>query len=724
MSAKKSFVMCACVLAGVLFVAVSAWADPVAWVGDPARSGSGDWHDAAMWNPQRIPADGDDAVFADVGVARTVTLTNATSALHSLAVGAKTTLVASNWTTKVSADNVMIGNGAVVTCAGPFSTEQMSNRVWIVCADLAVAAGGVIHTDKRGYAAFCGPGLAGKTSLGDYRGGAHGGRAPAYSGGEQTPYGSLTEPTAPGTGGTGQKSGSPGPTASAGGGAIRIDATGGVQVDGRISAEGAPVSAWYACAGSGGSVWITCRTIIGSGTVSASAVDYPPSSGQNGQFQGGSGGRIAVHYDSTAQHAYDDSGCTVRFAAMGSVGHYAGDFDVVAGEGYLAHSGTRPQAVADVGTLYFTDNRFLTNAAYRAAGWRFAGQWHSAVGAEERIAVPGSVLLDGVLDLPGQALQLGIAGSLTVTGGHGRAAGLILSNATASIAGDCTLRGGTLRLQGGVFSVGGDFRMAAYGQSPINASQLRIWSLATNGVDRLWGAQVTVGGTWTMESNTVAYVHAHASNGAVPHFTAGSFVCERGATLDAYQKGYGATYGIGYPASQYVGASHGGRGGAKSSSYAQYIKPPYGSMEMPVAPGSGSAANNLTNPGGGAIIVQADRAMMFNGRAIVQGNADNRDWYAASAAGSVYLMARRFTSATGEIGAQGGRSEKGHSFGAGGGGHVAIWAGTFDILDANGTTNIAVNVSGGTQLGSQIPAEAGTIYWGRFPPVGTSIFIR
>lgn len=724
MPPKNGFVTCAYALASG-FVALSSLADPVAWVGDPARSGSGDWHDAAMWNPQRVPEDGDDAVFADVGVARTVTLTNATSALHSLTVGAKTTLVASNWTTKVSADNVTIGNGAVVTCAGPFTTEQMSNRVWIVCADLAVAAGGVIHTDKRGYAAFYGPGLAGKTPLTSYRGGAHGGRAPAYSGGEQTPYGSLTEPTAPGTGGTGQKSGSPGADASAGGGAIRIDATGEVRVDGRISADGAPVSAWYACAGSGGSVWITCRTISGSGAVSASAVDHPVTGTQNEQFQGGSGGRIAVHYDSTAQHACDDSGCTVRFAAAGSVGRYAGDFDVVAGEGYLAHSGTRPQGVADVGTLYFTDNRFLTNAAYCAAGWRFAGQWHSAAGAEERIAVPGSVLLDGTLALPGHALQLGIAGSLTVTGGHGRAAGLILSNATASIAGDCTLRGGTLRLQGGEFSVGGDFRMTAHGQStPVKASQLRVWAMATNGVDQPWGARVTVGRAWTMESNTVAYAHAHASNGSVPRFTAESFVCERGATLDAYRKGYGATRGSGCPASQYAGASHGGRGGATSSSYAKYVKAPCGSAEMPLAPGSGSAANNLTNPGGGAIIVQASRAMTFNGRANAQGNADDRNWHTASAGGSVCLTAQKFKSATGEICAQGGRAETGHSFGAGGGGRVAIWAAAFDILDANGNTNIAINVSGGTQSGSQIPAGAGTVFWGLFPPVGTSIFIK
>ena len=682
-------------------------------------TGGGDgksWADPANWSPTGVPGGQDDVI---VGAGASPVLAEATPVFDSVSIGG--TLTFTNWMTRLNAGAVVVNDGGVVTCAGPFKDEAMSNRVWIACNTLDVKSGGVIHADKRGYAALNGPGMKNFTASQrkTFRGGTYGGTAP----GSGVKYGSMIEPTDPGTGGCGQQTPASAGEQNAGGGAIRIEATGDVLVDGRISANGATVVAWRASAGSGGSVYIGCRTIRGSGRVSASSEDYPSTSTQDKQFQGGSGGRIAVHYSPTAQSAYDASGCTVGFYASGAVGWYVADYTALTAEGYLNNSGKRPANIASGGTLYFPDNRFLTNAAYASAGRRFSGEWHSAERRRADIESPGDFKLDGLLDLREAVERLDVGGSLIVNGVHGRSAGLMLSNAVARIDGDCTLTGGCLDLNGGNFSIGGNMLMTGANESdPIVCAQMHLRSLPTNGVDRIWGAQFDVGKTWTMSGKTVVYPYTHGTKGSVPFFHATSFVLGEDAVLDGCMKGYDKGYGPGSAGGMSVdlGASHGGKGGCSPASVSK-LKPTYGVKERPVTPGSGGGDTNGRS-GGSAIIIHVDNKMTFNGAANVQGRCDNPGWAAGGSGGSVYLSAKKFESETGRICAKGGRGsgDASYSRGIGGGGRVAIWAQDF------GTTNIEINVTGGTPGNDkQVEAEPGTIYWGVIPPKpGFIIFVQ
>ncbi|MBO7721767.1 MAG: hypothetical protein J6T01_05105 [Kiritimatiellae bacterium] len=682
-----------------------------------------DWDDPANWDGA-VPVAGDTVVIGGGGAACAVQLTHPTPAFASLAVGTNVTLTLSGWGSRVLASEVTIANGGTVTSAGPIRNGEMSNRVWFVCDRLTVEKGGAVNVNKRGFRSANGPGLRGQSSLTSYRGGAYGGWGfSPDSANRQQPYGSLTEPQDLGSGGTGQ-SNPTGTDLCSGGGSVRIDATGLVTVNGSISADGAPTSTWQAGAGSGGSVYIGCSAITGSGKVSASSSDLILASGSSSSYSGGSGGRIAVLYDAAAQNACD-AGCTVAFRAAGSVAHVGSrGISMATSEGYLNDTAPRPTNEGDPGTLYFTDNRFLTSQAYLDAGWRFAGEWHSAEGTAGKITVPGSVNLSGVLAFTEGRPDVEITGSVTASGGHARATGFILANALFKVRGDLTLRGGMLKQRGGETEIGGDFLMSSRPPgSSIYSSQLHVWALATNGApDDVWGARLHVGGKWTMESNTVGYIHTHATNGSVPYFTAGSFKMEQGAVLDAYDFGYSPGYGPGISKSSAVGASHGGRGGAKTQAdFSKYGVPTYGSEQEPVTPGSaGSSKTSNTTPGPGAIIIHADRNMSFDGMALLQAEGrSNSGWCGVGSGGSVYLKAGRFRSSTGRICAKGGRGDKSAGYGPGGGGRVAIWARVFS------STNIDINVSGGTKSSkNEVAAEPGTIYWGRLPPIGMSIFVR
>ena len=219
----------------------------LAWVMAPVAAtavtrtwtGVDNWNQSANWSPSGVPAS-DDMAIIDSG---TVTLSN-TVYVGSMDVRSGATVLFTNWSTTLSATNVTIQSGGKLTCAGPFTESQMSNRVYIACSNLTVASGGLIDVNDRGWAgglpgaAGNGPGKGGWGS--DYYGagaahGGHGGFSYQYneppSGGLGKTYGSAQNPILPGSG-----SGSPGPAGSglsgSGGGAVRIDASGTVTVYG------------------------------------------------------------------------------------------------------------------------------------------------------------------------------------------------------------------------------------------------------------------------------------------------------------------------------------------------------------------------------------------------------------------------------------------------------------------------------------------------------------
>ena len=174
--------------------------------------------------------------------------------------------------------------------------------------NLDIATGGLIDASNTGYETGAGPG--GEGSYGGY----------AQSG---NPYGDIYEPIALGTAGGANGSGYAYPA----GGAIKIVASS-INNSGTISSNGGNcvyVGASAYCSGSsGGSIWIDTVTLNGTGSIRANGGDAP---GGHYFGWGGSGGRIAVYYNSgdfnvntkDGIQAFGGYGANVGYAGAGTI---------------------------------------------------------------------------------------------------------------------------------------------------------------------------------------------------------------------------------------------------------------------------------------------------------------------------------------------------------------------------------------------------------------------
>ena len=163
---------------------------------------------------------------------------------------------------------------------GPVGGLWVGEGVTINAGEVIVTSGSKISADGQGYTPGLGPGGAEpptSTSIG----GSYGGRG---SGNSQPTYGSATNPTDLGSAGGGDIS-----HWSAGGGAIRLNVSGTLLLDGEITADGTNAPSGNAAGGSGGSIYATIGVLSGSGLFSANG-------GPGAVGAKGGGGRIAVHY--------------------------------------------------------------------------------------------------------------------------------------------------------------------------------------------------------------------------------------------------------------------------------------------------------------------------------------------------------------------------------------------------------------------------------------------
>ena len=254
----------------------SLFADTFTWTS--AVNGNfetpGNWTLASTGAPSTVaPGANDDIVIPDLAAAYTVTVNSAFS-IHSLTVGgaggsATVTLNFKHGNANAVAGNVQILSNAIVAQA-----QGGSYRVSLdVGGNVTVDTGAKINVTGYGYTARNGPGYnGGKSNNQKTASASHGGRFANYS---AATYGSLVAPTQCGSGSYN----------GAGGGAIRIAATGALVVNGEILANGAEVSGY--ASGSGGSVWLTGTSLSGSGTISANG-------GRAGNGGSGAGGRVSV----------------------------------------------------------------------------------------------------------------------------------------------------------------------------------------------------------------------------------------------------------------------------------------------------------------------------------------------------------------------------------------------------------------------------------------------
>ena len=249
--------------------------------------------------------------WTDLTLVHAIIMRNDVSVTGSLTIDDGATLKTSGDVTVETALSVNSG-GALIAVgdlhdvnAGAGGTEEdpYGGGSTITAADITIASGGSINADGQGFNGSQGPG--GGLNKG---GGGYGGEGGGSGGGSA--YGAEMGPTALGSGGgvfnnVYYRGGS-------GGGALELNLTGTITIDGTLSADGSNGN-YYGGAdsggGSGGSVWITSGTLSGSGVISAH--------GGNGDREtiafGGGGGRIDV---------------------SGTTDDFSGTMSVIGGNGY------------------------------------------------------------------------------------------------------------------------------------------------------------------------------------------------------------------------------------------------------------------------------------------------------------------------------------------------------------------------------------------------------
>jgi len=273
-----------------------------------AWTGTGDWTaNPGNWS-NGLPANGDHVVITS----GSVLLTNSSRFLASFTMNGGT-LTFTNWNTMLYATNVTVNNGAKLTHG--LNTANTTNgagqwipnsRVYVSCSNITINAGGSINADYVGYKAGKGPGADPVGSAGTAHSGP--GRRSAGGAAPKPAYNDPAGPEQPGSGGNAAYIAN----SSAGGGAIKVVASGQITLYGTVTANGKNPVNTHGGGGSGGSIWLSCRTFAGStnGLISVN--------GGNGNYYGGAAcaGRIALLYDTNDQAGLPEPCPRVRFSGL------------------------------------------------------------------------------------------------------------------------------------------------------------------------------------------------------------------------------------------------------------------------------------------------------------------------------------------------------------------------------------------------------------------------
>lgn len=699
------------------------------------------WSDAANWDGG-VPQCGD-TVYLTAESAKII-IDGPTPTLGVLVIGdagntGVTTLVVSNWFSQISAESVTVTAKGRIVLEGAFADNEPSNRIWIAAQNLTVEKGGEICADAAGYAAYNGPGWEGVTpqieaNWGGRQGGAYGGQSGKNNGYNATytvPYGNAEWPYQPGTGGS--AGGTQNPKVSlAGGGAILLDVAETLRVDGLVTADGAEYADWfcYTGTGSGGGVVVKCGQLVGTGSIRASGHNRKVSSVRQGgaSASGGSGGRIAVHYNPSLQQ---NASCSVGFDVSGTA----------LAMGTVVQGGLTNRLIylSQAGTLWFPDNQLLTAPDFVVAGWPFAGRWTTPVPLEE-IVIAGDLLITNKVARPEfeqPDVRIRVGGNLSLRGLDTGMSGLFIHDLESlEIGGDLTIGGASLETVGGTVTVHGNLTQGTFGRSNLphlNGGVLQLTAAPTNTPESV-GASLVVDGRWTIDDQAACVPVCDPTNGAIVAMSARWLTLASGGLISANQTGWAAGYGPGagydYAYLYNIGASHGGLGGKyypqgydPNGIYKDLTsRPAYDSEEHPCEPGSGSAVS-YSVAGGGVVMLSVARTAVIDGEIRANGGE-------ASSGGTVNLSIHKLKPSTGTVAADGGTSI---SHAPGGGGRVAVWTGNDPTgcgltLRANARTDYPEAVTPGEISGKPnlyYAPTVGTTYWGQLEDgLGFSVIVR
>jgi large repetitive protein len=518
----------------------------------------------------------------------------------------------------------------------------------ITAEQVVVEAGSAIDVTGRGYLGGnrgalgqTGEALDGQAGSEPGIGGSHGGLGGRYSqasGATGLVYGNPQRPTTLGAGGGGWG----GWLGGNGGGAIHIDASDAVVVDGAIRADGGIASASVSGNGAGGSVWIDTARLAGSGTISANG------GGTVNDHTGAGGGRVAIVADFVDPTS--NLGDLRQVSAWSGRGYY----DRVGGT--RSSAGTVYTEIGGVGTLIIDDNE-TTLTAPVGTPLALLGPGVSGPVSANGLATDGVVpLLPGALI--GQRLNpdLGQAETFRIIGNGADAVTVETPNengvAFSAVAGAGRSYGLVHRVENLTLRRGGHLEV---GDRLVVTARLAI-----------------------TEHGLLTHPRTSARYQAGLDVTADRLDLDPTGRIDVTGRGYlggnkvggfgafGQTLGFASGAGVGTGGTHGGLGGQYSNGQ---TNPAYGSLTEPLDLGSGGGAlAAVGGDGGGRIRIDAgqianDGVIRADG-GLPRGSADG-----AGSGGSVLIQARDLTG-SGLITANGGGVTSNYT--GGGGGRVAI----------------------------------------------------
>ncbi len=695
--------------------------------------GAGLWRSGVLWSLGREPVAGD-----AVTLKHNMTLDRATLGAQSLVLESGKVLTFRGWNSQLNVSGLLTLSGTVThdtqtDTAAPWVADS---RVLIACGSLDLPASGRINVTAKGYlcagtgAVGYGPGGGGVISVSGAGGshGAAGGLNPVSG------YGLLGAPEQPGSAGGGAAWNRGG----YGGGAVRLIVGSHATLEGEITANGEDALHQCAGGGAGGSVYITCATLSGAGLITANggytaSVDGTSDTRYGG---GGSGGRIALTYNTAAQAVQNATALpALRIAAA---------------EG---HVGNCYSYLGDPGTVTLSDASFFPTVPLRGGRIIIPGFTAWTVG--------GDLTLQGGLTAFTNGFALTVGGDL-VTSGRG---GLLADDFAVQVAGNFRSEYATpanrsrSEIRSGpssALSIGGDLRFAnaqlAVEQdagSPVAITvggsalftgdrALTAAAAATNAAGPAYGFHLAAAGTLTV-TNTLAVLNTR--RGSMLCLEANDLVIAAGAQMDGNARGFqcpavpyaiGGGPGGGLGAIGSGGGGYGGNGGRVGATTGRA----YGVAETPAHAGSAGGHSHwdgsLGGHGGAGVRLIASRNLTLDGSLAVNGGNANHEHAGGGAGGGVFITCKRFLGG-GSISARGGSVAGAASTGgSGAGGRIAIhasrteqWLGlpekTAEGLDS-GETAVAA-VATGTQVNGYV-GQTGTVYWLTPPAAGSVILLR
>ena len=516
------------------------------------------------------------------------------------------------------------------------------------------------NTNARGYIRDSGPGAGvgyggnGRSGYGASHGG-YGTKGRNQDGQAlRRYYGSATQPTTAGSGGGTGYNGRGG----AGGGVIRVQLTGTLDIDGIMrsnAASGAQGSnnSYAGGGGAGGSIWVTTDRLTGSGRFQAIGGD---SSGNDGG--GGAGGRIFVDYRDPTGFANPQLSTALGEAAhggtadYGTVAFYERDVrDLWIVGGWRWEQGDAPFSYRN---LKVTSS---TGTSLRYADVREDGN-------SVRVDVSNAMTMDLNAQWTGTAPLTDLrVGSMTLTNANIVVGGN--RGFSIRVAGLATLTSGALINVTNLTLAGpGDWEL----QQPSSTSD-RTRIISPNMIIDQIGSVDVRQNAW-FQGNIVGNMEDLRLHGS------GSMINSDGYGHGA-NSGPGAGTGYGSNGRSGYGGSYGGYGGTGRNSAGQARSAYYGSLFHPAEKGSGGGTgyNGVGGTGGGRVDLVVSGEVLNNGYVRANGTAgaqgSNYSYAGGGGSGGAIYIDTGVLKGSGYFQANGGGST-GNDGGGGGGGRIMV----------------------------------------------------